>query len=99
MALTDCGTGVIHNAMSGILKSADNLAIAAGYAVSGAKHARSTLQRLASHEYEDLARKAPGVITDKEEVSSRVDKKAIEERLSEICRGELIARSTRQRGS
>ncbi len=90
VALTDCGTGVTHNAMSGILQSADNLLIAAGYAVSGAKRARSTLQWLASHGYEDLARNAIVVITDKDEVSSRVDKDAIEEHLAGICR-ELIA--------
>lgn len=90
VALTDCGTGVTHNAMSGILQSADNLVIAAGYAVSGAKRARSTLQWLASHGYEELARNAIVVITDKDEVSSRVDKDAIEEHLAGICR-ELIA--------
>ncbi|QCO99554.1 MinD/ParA family protein [Arthrobacter sp. 24S4-2] len=90
VALTDCGTGVTHNAMSGILQSADNLVIAAGYAVSGAKRARSTLQWLAHHGYEDLARNAIVVITDKDEVSSRVDKDAIEEHLSGICR-QLIA--------
>lgn len=90
VALTDCGTGVTHNAMSGILQSADNLVIAAGYAVSGAKRARSTLHWLASHGYEDLARNAIVVITDKDEVSSRVDKEAIEEHLAGICR-QLIA--------
>jgi MinD-like ATPase involved in chromosome partitioning or flagellar assembly len=90
VALTDCGTGVTHNAMSGILQSADNLVIAAGYAVSGAKRARSTLQWLAHHGYEELARNAIVVITDKDEVSSRVDKDAIEEHLSGICR-QLIA--------
>ncbi|MBT2534297.1 MinD/ParA family protein [Arthrobacter sp. ISL-48] len=90
VALTDCGTGVTHNAMSGILQSADNLVIASGYAVSGAKRARSTLQWLAHHGYEDLARDAIVVITDKDEVSSRVDKDAIEEHLSGICR-ELIS--------
>lgn len=90
VALTDCGTGVTHNAMSGILQSADNIIIAAGYAVSGAKRARSTLHWLASHGYEDLARNAIVVITDKDEVSSRVDKDAIEEHLAGICR-QLIA--------
>ncbi|OAE02755.1 ATPase [Arthrobacter sp. OY3WO11] len=90
VALTDCGTGVTHNAMSGILQSADNLVIAAGYAVSGAKRARSTLQWLASHGYEELARNAIVVITDKDEISSRVDKQAIQEHLAGICR-ELIA--------
>ena len=43
VALIDCGTGVTHNAMSGILQSADNLIIAAGYAVSGAKRAYACL--------------------------------------------------------
>ena len=90
VALTDCGTGVTHNAMSGILQSADNLIIAAGYAVSGAKRARSTLLWLAEHGYEELAKNAIVVITDKDEVSSRVDKDAIEEHLSGICR-QLIA--------
>ncbi|APX02901.1 ATPase [Arthrobacter sp. QXT-31] len=90
VALTDCGTGVTHNAMKGILQSADNLIIAAGYAVSGAKRARSTLQWLASHGYEDLARNAIVVITDKDEVSNRVDKDAIEEHLAGLCR-QLIA--------
>jgi len=90
VALTDCGTGVTHRAMSGMLQSADNLIIAAGYAVSGAKRARSTLHWLASHGYEDLARNAVVVITDKDEVSSRVDKDAIEEHLAGICR-QLIA--------
>ena len=90
VALIDCGTGVTHNAMSGILQSADNLIIAAGYAVSGAKRARSTLHWLASHGYADLASNAIVVITDKDEVSSRVDKDAIEEHLSGICR-QLIA--------
>ena len=90
VALTDCGTGVTHNAMSGILQSADNLIIAAGYAVSGAKRARSTLHWLAGHGYEELARNAIVVITDKDEVSSRVDKDAIEDHLSGICR-QLIA--------
>jgi hypothetical protein len=50
----------------------------------------STLHGLASHGYEDLARNAAEVITDKDEVSSRVDKDAIEEPLSGICR-QLIA--------
>lgn len=90
VALTDCGTGVTHNAMSGILQSADNLVIAAGYAVSGAKRARSTLQWLASHGYEELASNAIVVITDKDAVSSRVDKDAIEDHLAGICR-QLIA--------
>lgn len=80
--LTDCGTGVSHPAMSGILLTADNLVIASGYAVSGAKRAKSTLDWLSAHGYEKLARNAVVVVTDKDMVSSRVNRHAIEETLA-----------------
>ena len=50
----------------------------------------AALHRLASHRYEELARDAIVVVTDKYEVSSCVDKDAIEEHFSGIRR-ELIA--------
>lgn len=84
--LTDCGTGVTHNAMKGILQTADNLVIAAGFAVSGAQRARHTLAWLANHGYEDLARESIIVITDKEKVSERVEKRVIRENLRGLCR-------------
>lgn len=86
VTLTDCGTGVSHPAMAGVLPQATNLVIASGYAVSGAKRARNTLQWLAGHGYEDLARNAIVVVTDKDQVSSRVNKRAIEEHLAGYCR-------------
>lgn len=86
VTLTDCGTGVSHPAMAGVLPEATNLVIASGYAVSGAKRARNTLQWLADHGYENLARNAIVVVTDKDQVSSRVNKRAIEEHLSGFCR-------------
>ncbi|MFE4834017.1 MinD/ParA family protein [Arthrobacter sp. NPDC056691] len=86
VTLTDCGTGVSHPAMAGVLPEATNLVIASGYAVSGAKRARNTLQWLAGHGYEDLARNAVVVVTDKDQVSSRVNKRAIEEHLAGYCR-------------
>lgn len=75
--LTDCGTGVTHNAMSGILAKADNVVIAAGYAVSGAKRAASTLDWLAQHGYARLAQEALVVLTDKDGVSARVQKDTV----------------------
>lgn len=84
--LTDCGTGVTHNAMKGILQTADNLVIAAGFAVSGAQRARQTLAWLANHGYEDLARNSIVVITDKERVSERVEKSLIRASLRGMCR-------------
>lgn len=86
VTLTDCGTGVSHPAMAGVLPKATNLVIASGYAVSGAKRARNTLQWLAGHGYENLARNAIVVVTDKDQVSNRVDKRAIEEHLAGYCR-------------
>ncbi|WP_248760931.1 MinD/ParA family protein [Pseudarthrobacter sp. SSS035] len=86
VTLTDCGTGVSHPAMAGVLPRATNLVIASGYAVSGAKRARNTLQWLAGHGYENLARNAIVVVTDKDQVSTRVDKRAIEEHLAGYCR-------------
>jgi MinD-like ATPase involved in chromosome partitioning or flagellar assembly len=86
VTLTDCGTGVSHPAMAGVLPRATNLVIASGYAVSGAKRARNTLQWLAAHGYENLARNAIVVVTDKDQVSNRVDKRAIEEHLAGYCR-------------
>ena len=77
MILTDCGTGVTHNAMSGILAKADNVVIAAGYAVSGAKRAASTLDWLAQHGYARLAQEALVVLTDKDGVSARVQKDTV----------------------
>ena len=87
--VTDCGTGVTHNAMKGILHTADNIVIAAGFAVSGAQRALQMLNWLANHGYERLARESIVVITDKERVSDRVDKQAIQESLRGYC-GKLV---------
>ena len=82
VVLTDCGTGVTHNAMKGILAKADNVVIAAGYAVSGAKRASSTLEWLAQHGYARLAQEAIVVLTDKDGVSARVQKDTVREHLA-----------------
>ncbi|MGT2461704.1 MinD/ParA family ATP-binding protein [Sinomonas atrocyanea] len=86
VTLTDCGTGVSRPAMRGILEDADNIVVVAGYAVSGAKRARDTLRWLSAHGYDRLAQGAIVVVTDKDGVSARVDKAAIEATLSGMCR-------------
>ncbi|BCT77322.1 hypothetical protein SCMU_31640 [Sinomonas cyclohexanicum] len=90
VTLTDCGTGVSRPAMRGILEDADNIVVVAGYAVSGAKRARDTLRWLSAHGYDRLAQGAIVVVTDKDDVSARVDKAAIEATLSGMCRA-LVA--------
>ena len=63
---------------------------AAGFAVSGAQRAVQTLTWLADHGYEDLARSAIVVITDKENVSERVDKSLIRDSLRGLCRRLIV---------
>ena len=84
--LTDCGTGVTHNAMSGILAKADSVVIATGYAFSGVKRAVSTVDWLASHGYEKLAQEAIIVLTDKDNVSIRVQKDMVRTHLASHSR-------------
>ncbi|MEA5453651.1 MinD/ParA family protein [Sinomonas sp. JGH33] len=86
VTLTDCGTGVSRPSMRGILESADNVVVASGFAVSGAKRARDTLAWLAGHGFAELAENAIVVVTDKDDVSGRVDKHAIEATLAGMCR-------------
>lgn len=88
--LTDCGTGVTHNAMRGILDKSDNVVVAAGYAVSGAKRAASTLEWLSEHGYRGLATEAIVVLTDKDDVSARVQKSVIRDHLAARCRAVFV---------
>ena len=60
--------------MSGILSKADSVVIATGYAFSGVKRAVSTIDWLSQHGYEKLAQEAIVVLTDKDNVSIRVQK-------------------------
>ena len=86
VVLTDCGTGVTHNAMSGILAKADSVVIATGYAFSGVKRAVSSVDWLASHGYEKLAQEAIIVLTDKDNVSIRVQKDMVRTHLASHSR-------------
>lgn len=82
IVLTDCGTGVSHPAMAGILGSVSNVVIATGYAVSGAKRAAAAIEWLRNHGYARLADTAVVVITDKDGVSGQVNRDAIREHLT-----------------
>ncbi|GGE60646.1 MinD/ParA family ATP-binding protein [Nesterenkonia cremea] len=87
VTLTDCGTGVSHPAMEAVLERADNIVIAAGYAISGAERARRVLTWLDDQGYSHLADEAIIVITDKDTVSDRVIPEKINEILAGLCRG------------
>jgi len=63
ICLTDCGTGLLHSAMSGVLGLADQLVIVSSPAVDGARSASATLDWLDAHGYRDLARTAVVALT------------------------------------
>ncbi len=83
--LVDCGTGVTHPSMLGILSNADQVVIAGGYAVSGARRAERTLRWLASNGYARLSRNAVVVLTETADVSRQVNTEAIEQLLGSLA--------------
>lgn len=84
VVMVDCGTGVTHPSMVGILGTAGHVLIAGSYAVSGARRAESTLRWLHSAGYEHLARNAIVVLTQTSTVSNIVDTAAIENTLAQL---------------
>ena len=54
LVLTDCGTGMLHSAMSAVLDTADVLVVVSSGAVDGARSASATLDWLDAHGYQQL---------------------------------------------
>lgn len=61
--LTDCGTGLMHSAMSGVLELANSLVLVTSPALDGAQSASATLDWLNLHGYEQLAANAVVVVS------------------------------------
>jgi MinD-like ATPase involved in chromosome partitioning or flagellar assembly len=56
ICLTDCGTGLLHSAMAGVLGLANQLVLVSSPSVDGARSASATLDWLEAHHYGDLVR-------------------------------------------
>ena len=61
--LTDCGTGLMHSAMAGVLDLANTLVLVTSPALDGAQSASATLDWLGLHGYDRLAANAVVVIS------------------------------------
>ncbi|WP_288833043.1 MinD/ParA family protein [uncultured Corynebacterium sp.] len=61
--LTDCGTGLMHSAMAGVLDLANTLVLVTSPALDGAQSASATLDWLNLHGYDQLAANAVVVIS------------------------------------
>lgn len=62
VVLTDCGTGMLHSAMSAIIDKADVLVVISSGSVDGARSASATLDWLDAHGHEDMVRNSIAVI-------------------------------------
>ena len=49
ICITDCGTGLLHSAMAGVLALADQLVLVSSPSVDGARSASATLDWLEAH--------------------------------------------------
>ena len=63
ICITDCGTGLLHSAMAGILELADQIVLVSSASVDGARSASATLDWLEAHGYADLVRSGVVVLS------------------------------------
>jgi MinD-like ATPase involved in chromosome partitioning or flagellar assembly len=90
ICLTDCGTGLLHSAMAGVLRLADQIVLVSSPSVDGARSASATLDWLAAHSYGDLVRNAVVVLsTVRPRSKSSVDLNRLEEHFAARCRAVL----------
>jgi MinD-like ATPase involved in chromosome partitioning or flagellar assembly len=73
IVLTDCGTGLMHSAMKGVLDVADSLVIVSSASVDGARSASATLDWLDAHGYGDLVKRSVAVINSVRPKAGSVD--------------------------
>ncbi len=87
LVLTDCGTGLMHSAMYGVLGMADQLVIVSSGSIDGARSASATLDWLDAHGNGDLVRNAVVVInTVHRRAGSGVDLDRVAEHFAGRCR-------------
>ncbi|HVV18777.1 MAG TPA: AAA family ATPase [Pseudonocardiaceae bacterium] len=86
IVLTDCGTGLMHSAMKGVLDIADSLVIVSSGSVDGARSASATLDWLDAHGYHDLVARSVAVINSVRPRSGAVDLDRLAEHFGSRCR-------------
>jgi MinD-like ATPase involved in chromosome partitioning or flagellar assembly len=87
ICLTDCGTGLLHSAMSGVLRLADQIVVVSSPSVDGARSASATLDWLEAHSCGDLVRNGVVVLsTIRPKSKSTVDLDRLEHHFAARCR-------------
>ncbi|MDX8037439.1 AAA family ATPase [Lentzea sp. BCCO 10_0856] len=86
IVLTDCGTGLMHSAMKGVLDEADQLVLVSSGSVDGAQTSAATLDWLEAHGYRDLVAKSVCVINSVRPKSGKVDLDKLSAHFQQRCR-------------
>jgi MinD-like ATPase involved in chromosome partitioning or flagellar assembly len=87
ICITDCGTGLLHSAMAGILELADQIVLVSSPSVDGARSASATLDWLEAHSYGDLVRNCVVVLSMiRPKSKSAVDLDRLEAHFAGRCR-------------
>lgn len=76
VVLTDCGTGMLHSAMSSVIDKADVLVVISSGSVDGARSASATLDWLDAHGHQDLVRNSIAVINGVRPGAGRLGRKS-----------------------
>jgi len=86
LVLTDCGTGLLHDAMRGVLGMASSLIVVSSASLDGARSASATLDWLEAHGLDQLAHEAVVVISSVRPGGGLVDVMQLEDHFASRCR-------------
>jgi MinD-like ATPase involved in chromosome partitioning or flagellar assembly len=87
ICITDCGTGLLHSAMRGVLGLADQVVLVSSASVDGARSASATLDWLEAHGHGPLVRGAVVVLSMvRSNSKSSVDLNRLEGHFASRCR-------------
>jgi len=86
LVLTDCGTGLLHSAMSAVLDKADVLIVVSSGSIDGARSASATLDWLDAHGHEALVRNSIAVINAVRPRTGKIDMNKVVDHFSRRCR-------------
>lgn len=86
VVLTDCGTGLMHSAMKGVLDQADSLVIVSSSSIDGARSASATVDWLDAHGYGELVSRSVAVINGVRPSAGKVDTNKLAAHFQARCR-------------
>jgi len=85
LVITDCGPGLLHSAMKGVLSHADSLVVLSSPALDSARSASATLDWLEEHSYGELVQRSVAVIS-MVRPRSQIDIDRLDDHFSARCR-------------